>query len=184
MMNEDKNFMAEVQQAYELKKQEEKAPSVDDAWKQFNGKYHVTEETQTVIAPRRSFWKRYGVAASFLLVGMVAIAITAVRSRMFSPDEGTGVLPVEESGVWSEDNELDEIEENQTSVIYRNVPLSKIVEQLALEHNVRVEYIASGDVRLYVELDRSWSLQQSLDFLNHFEQVNLSLTSDKVIEVR
>lgn len=184
MMNEDKNFMAEeVQQAYELKKQDVNAPSVDEAWKRFNAKHHVTEEVQPEIAPRLSFWKRYGVAACLSLVCVLAVAVTVVRSASFAPSEELGVRS-EASGVGSEEYELAEIEENPTSVIYRNVALSKILEQLAQEHNARVEYIATGDVRLYVELDRGWSLQQSLDFLNHFEQVNLLLTSDQVIEVR
>ena len=175
MMNEDKNFMAEVQQAYELKKQEEKAPSVDDAWKQFNGKYHVTEETQTVIAPRRSFWKRYGVAASFLLVGMVAVSL--VRNEELGERS-------EELIDNSEEYKIEEIVENETSIIYRNVALSQIVEQLAVAHNASVDYLASADIRLYVELDRNWTLQESIDFLNHFEHVRLVLTPDQTIEVR
>lgn len=173
----------EVQQAYELKKQGEKAPAVDEAWKRFNAKYRVTEEVSPSITPRHSFWKRYGVAASLLLACMVAVAITVVRNVAFPPSEETDASPSAELNA-AMDDIPEEIEENETTIVYRNIALSQIVEQLAQEHNARVEYLASGDVRLYVELDRSWSLQQSLDFLNHFEQVNLSLTSDQVIEVR
>lgn len=199
MTNKDKNIapmtddpqlqqMAEeVQQAYKLKKEEEKAPSVDEVWKRFNAKHHVTEEVPAEVSPsitpRHSFWKRYGVAASLLLACMVAVAITVVRNVAFPPSEETDASPSAELNA-AMDDIPEEIEENKTTIVYRNIALSQIVEQLAQEHNARVEYLASGDVRLYVELDRSWSLQQSLDFLNHFEQVNLSLTSDQVIEVR
>ena len=66
----------EVQQAYEQTKQEEKSPSVDEAWKQFNDKYHVKEESVAPsLVPRHSFWKRYGVAASLLLACMVAVSL-------------------------------------------------------------------------------------------------------------
>lgn len=173
----------EVQQAYELKKQGEKAPAVDEAWKRFNAKYRVTEEVSPSITLRHSFWKRYGVAASLLLACMVAVAITVVRNVVFSASEETDA-PINAELNAAMDDVPEEIEENETTIVYRNIALSQIVEQLAQEHNARVEYLASGDVRLYVELDRSWSLQQSLDFLNHFEQVNLTLTSDQVIEVR
>lgn len=195
MMTDNKNYINEtldpqlrqmadeVQQAYEQTKQEEKSPSVDEAWKQFNAKYHVKEESVAPsLAPRRSFWKRYGVAASLLLACMVAVAITLVRSEVVgaSLSEEVGVRS-EELGVRSEESQ---IEENETSIIYRNVSLSQIVEQLAQTHHASVNYLASADVRLYVELDRIWTLQESIDFLNHFEHVNLVLTSDQTIEVR
>ncbi len=194
MMTDNKNIQTEtlgpqlqqmadeVQQAYELTKQEEKSPSVDEAWQRFNAKYHVKEENVAPsLTPRRSFWKRYGVAACLLLACMVAVAITLVRS------EKAGASLSEELGVRSEEYKGDEnemIEENETSIVYRNVALSQIVEQLALMHNAKVEYLASTEVRLYVELDRNWSLQECIDFLNHFEQVHLELTPDQIIEVR
>lgn len=198
MMTDNKNYTSEtldpqlqqmadeVKQAYEQTKQEEKSPSVDEAWKQFNDKYHVKEDpVAPSLTPRRNFWKRYGVAACLLLACMVAVAITIVRS------EKLGVWSVEvdaslseELGERSEEYMDEEIEENETSIIYRNVALSQIVDQLALTHHVSVNYLASADIRLYVELDRSWTLQESIEFLNHFEHVNLELTSDQTIEVR
>ena len=56
MMTDNKNYTSEtldpqlrqmadeVAEAYDLTKQEAKSPSVDEAWKQFNAKYHVKEE--------------------------------------------------------------------------------------------------------------------------------------------
>lgn len=191
MMTDNKNYTSEtldpqlqqmadeVKQAYKQTKQEEKSPSVDEAWKQFNDKYHVKEDpVAPSLAPRRNFWKRYGVAACLLLACMVAVAITIVRS------EKVDASLSEELGERSEEYMDEEIEENETSIIYRNVALSQIVEQLALTHHASVNYLASADIRLYVELDRSWTLQESIDFLNHFEHVNLELTSDQTIEVR
>lgn len=189
MMTENKNFTTEtiepqlqqmadeVQQAYDLKKQETKSPSVDEAWQQFNAKYHVKEESVAPsLVPRHSFWKRYGVAASLLLACMVAVSL--VRN------EELGMRSEELIDNSEEYKNNEEIEENETSIIYRNVALSQIVEQLAVAHNASVIYLASADIRLYVELERSWTLQESIDFLNHFEHVHLLLTPDQTIEVR
>ena len=188
MMTDNKNYTSEtldpqlrqmadeVAEAYDLTKQEAKSPSVDEAWKQFNAKYHVKEESVAPsLAPRHSFWKRYGVAACLLLACMVAVSL--VRN------EELGVRS-EELIDNSEECKIEEIEENETSIIYRNVALSQIVEQLAVVHNASVDYLASADIRLYVELERSWTLQESIDFLNHFEHVHLVLTPDQTIEVR
>ena len=191
MMTDNKNYTSEtldpqlrqmadeVAEAYDLTKQEAKSPSVDEVWKQFNAKYHVKEESVTPsLAPCHSFWKRYGVAVCLLLACMVAVAYSLVRS------EESGASLSEELGVRSEEYKIEEIVENETSIIYRNVALSQIVEQLAVVHNASVDYLASADIRLYVELDRSWTLQESIDFLNHFEHVHLVLTPDQTIEVR
>ena len=188
MMTDNKNYTGEtldpqlrqmadeVAEAYEQAKQEAKSPSVDEAWKQFNAKYHVKGESAAPsLAPRHSFWKRYGVAACLLLACMVAVSL--VRN------EELGVRS-EELIDNSEEYKVEEIVENETSIIYRNVTLSQIVEQLAVTHNASVDYLASADIRLYVELERSWTLQESIDFLNHFEHVHLVLTPDQTIEVR
>ena len=189
MMTDNKNYTSEtldpqlrqmadeVAEAYDLTKQEAKSPSVDEAWKQFNAKYHVkAESVAPSLAPRHSFWKRYGVAACLLLACMVAVSL--VRN------EELGVRSEESGASLSEEYKIEEIVENETSIIYRNVALSQIVEQLAVVHNASVDYLASADIRLYVELDRNWTLQESIDFLNHFEHVHLVLTPDQTIEVR
>lgn len=169
----------EVAEAYELTKQEAKSPSVDEAWKLFNAKYHVKEESLAPsLAPRHSFWKRYGVAVCLLLACVVAVAITIVRR------EEVGASLSEELGERSDEYNNEDIEEYETSIIYRNVALSRIVEQLAVAHNASVNFLASTDIRLYVEIERSWTLQESIDFLNHFEHVHLVLTPEQTIEVR
>ena len=198
MMTDNKNYTGEtldtqlrqmadeVAEANDLTKQEAKSPSVDEAWKQFNAKYHVKEENVTPsLAPRHSFWKRYGVAACLLLACVVAVAITIVRREEVGVrSKEVGVSLSEELGVRSEEYKVEEIVENETSIIYRNVALSQIVEQLAVAHNASVIFLASADIRLYVELERSWTLQESIDFLNHFEHVHLVLTPEQTIEVR
>lgn len=191
MMTDNKNYTSEtldpqlrqmadeVAESYELTKQEAKSPSVDEAWKQFNAKYHVKEERLAPsLAPRHSFWKRYGVAACLLLACVVAVAITIVRR------EEVGASLSEELGERSDEYNNEDIEEYETSIIYRNVALSRIVEQLAVAHNASVNFLASTDIRLYVEIERSWTLQESIDFLNHFEHVHLVLTPEQTIEVR
>lgn len=167
----------EVQRAYDNVPANEDLPNVDAAWKKFDAEHHVTPR------PTMMWWKNWSVAAGFLLIFTLAIAIGVETFAPAAPEDNEGTnnpsLLTPNSLIIS-----DEVEETSTEIIYRNALLSTILEQLASANNTRVEYPQPTDLRLYVTIDRSWSLQECIDFLNHFEQVQLTLTEDNVIEVR
>lgn len=163
-----------VGQAYKQAETDMKDFDIDAAWRKFDALHHVT--------PRPSLWRRWGVAASVALVCFVAVALSVPALRqLWSSVE----FPEESEAptiVITEEEEA--IEETSEAITYRNVPLSQIVAQLATRYNVPVGNFAAEDIRLYVIMERAWSLEECITFLNHFEQVNITLTHDNQIEVR
>lgn len=163
----------EVRKAFADVPAEGDVPSVDAAWQKFDAEHHVT-------ARRLTWWKGWSVAAGFLLVFTLVVA--------FGVDHFFPAVPTSdgEAGAGGEVSSVaePEIEVTSTEVIYRNALLSTIVEQLAEANNTRADYLCETDLRLYVTIDRSWTLQECVDFLNNFEQVHLTLTADNVIVVR
>ncbi len=178
---EDQNLESmaqEVKQAYAKTQEEVPAPSVDAAWKKFNAQHHVSDGLRIEPTRKTSFWRRYGVAACLLFACMAIATITLPKLPFWKADSEMGDSTIPVATV------QDEIEGTTEEVIYKNVPLMTIVEELAAQYGARIEKEQSTELRLYVTLERSWSLQECIDFLNHFEQVNLTLTSDNVIVVR
>lgn len=167
----------DVQKAYDNVPDEKDIPDVDAAWKKFDAEHHVSPRPTTM------WWKSWSVAAGFLLVFTLAVAISVDKFAPAIPAEND---KTNNSSLLIPDSSLNEgeVEETSTEVIYRNAPLTTILEQLASANSTHVEYLKPTDLRLYVTIDRSWSLQQCIDFLNNFEQVQLTLTADNVIEVR
>lgn len=164
----------DVRQAYAQSEEESvEVPSVDAAWHKFDAKHHVT--------PRPSLWRRWSVAASIALACFVVVALSWPSLRnIWMPDEPLAETSFAGPAIQDEPT----IEEDAQTISYRNVPLSEIVAQLAMRYNATVENHAAEDVRLYVVLDRQWSLAECIDFLNHFEQVSITLTNDSQIEIR
>ena len=151
--------------------------------------------TEPGIKPRPTLWHRWGIAASVALACMVVVAmrLPSVRQWVGSvpfTDTEQSVVPIPAPA------EAAEVVESEQGVAFRNVPLSDVLQWVAENHHTRVEikdlasdhrqptasgHDAATELRLYVELDRGWTLQECIDFLNRFEQVNLTLTSDNVI---
>lgn len=164
-----------VRQAYAQSEEESvEVPSVDAAWHKFDAKHHVT--------PRPSLWRRWSVAASIALACFVVVALSWPSLRnSWMPEEPEAETSVTHPAIQEETA----VEEDEQSISYRNVPLSEIVSQLAARYGATVvNHATTEDVRLYVVLDRQWCLAESIDFLNHFEQVNITLTNDNQIEIR
>ena len=72
-------------------------------------------------------------------------------------------------------------QEDSTFLVFENAELKTILQEIAVLHETQVDYRCKEEMFLYVKLDKSWSLKQCIDFLNHFERVNLMLTSDNTI---
>ena len=200
-----------VQQSLAAEQAATPTPSADEAWQRFAARHGIDQEpgmehsydeprikhTEPGIKPRPTLWRRWGIAASVALACMVVVAMSlpSVRHWVGSvPFTGT-----EQSAVPTPaPAEAAEVVESEQGVAFRNVPLSDVLQWVAENYHTRVEIkdlasvsdhrqpTASGhdtatELRLYVELDRGWTLQECISFLNRFEQVNLTLTSDNVI---
>lgn len=120
---------------------------------------------------------RWAIAASMLLLCFLGVAlgwpyVQEWKSQKSSP------LQTEVSAIRSE---TDTVNEDDTKLTFSNAGLKVILQEIAARHEAQVRYRCQEEVYSYVELEKSWSLQQCVDFLNHFERVNLKLTSDNII---
>lgn len=162
-----------VSEAYKRADTQAEDIDVEAAWCKFDARHHVTS--------RPSLWHRWGVAASIALVCFVAVALSVPALQQFWVSATPDNEPAEPAIMTAEEAC---VEETAQAFSYRNVPLSEIVTQLATRFDAVVDNQAAEDIRLYVVLERQWSLEECIAFLNHFEQVNITLTNDNTIEVR
>ena len=162
----------EVSRTFAYKKAKENTPNVDvdKEWQRFCAN-HVVRDKQ------HNSWHRWAIAASMLLLCSLGLAlgwpyIREWKSQKSSPQQ------TEVSAVRSE---TDTFNEDETKLTFHNAGLKVILQKIAARHEAQVRYRCQEEIYLYVELEKSWSLQQCVDFLNHFEHVNLKLTSDNII---
>lgn len=162
----------EVSWTFAYKKAKENTPNVDvdKEWQRFCAN-HVVRNKQ------HNSWHRWAIAASMLLLCSLGFAlgwsyIREWRSQKSSP------LQTEVSAV-RRDNET--VKEDNTKLTFSNAGLKSILQEIAARHGAQVRYRCQEEIYLYVELEKSWSLQQCVDFLNHFERVNLKLAADNII---
>lgn len=160
----------EVKRSYERRRAEEQAPPVDveAEWQRF-GRQHP--------AVRRSWFEvhRWAVAASMLLLCSLGLALGWHQLRTApSPALAEAEVPAAVPTV-------DAVSEDSTRWTFRNASLRTVLQVIAERHEAQVRYRCGEEIYLYVELEKAWTLQQCVDFLNHFDRVNLKLTSDFVI---
>ncbi len=148
-------------------------PSLDvnEEWKTFQSK-HLSKKPA-------NRWLRWAVAASMLLLCTICVAwgLTYLNEWIIKNQTPQTIqTPNTPQTLHSS--------EDSTFLVFENAELKTILQEIAILHEARVDYRCKDEVFLYVKLDKSWSLKQSIDFLNHFERVNLMLTPDNTIVVR
>lgn len=167
--NELATMADELKKSYAWKKVQATTPTVDveEQWSKFRAHHPMPQPS--------AGWHRWAVAASMLLLCSIALAIgwtirerTPKHSAIQTP-EATATAP------------CDSIHEDSTKLTFRNTSLRVILNEIAQRHGAQVRDRSHDELYLYVELEKDWTLQQCIDFLNHFEHVQLSLTSDNVI---
>lgn len=162
----------EVRRSFAYKKGKENTPvvNVDLEWQRFCANHTIKDG-------HYKGWHRWAIAASMLLLCSLGLAlgwpfIGEWKSQKASPRQA------EVSAVRSES---DTVNEDETKLTFRNAELHAILQEIAARHGVQVRYRCHEEIYLYVELEKSWTLQQCVDFLNHFERVSLKLTPDNII---
>ena len=161
-----------VSLSYANKKDESTKPSVEveEQWKKFTVKHPVSDVSQG--------WRRWSIAASLLLLCGIALAIGWSYIKEWSAT--TPKLNVEQI---EQPNE-DEFSENSSTLFFRNANLKSILQEIVKRQEARLDYRCENDIFLYVELEKSWTLKQLVDFLNHCDRVNLILTEDNIVVAR
>jgi len=160
----------DVRGAYAHKNHEAATPNIDveKEWKQFQSKHLQTSPAFG--------WRRWVVAASLLLLFGIGIALGWPYLKEWKLSkrqiiENTVILPQSDSF----------LSEDSTQLVFENAELKSILNVIANLHDTKVDYRCKEELFLYVKLEKSWSLKECIDFLNHFERVNLSLTEDNTI---
>lgn len=170
MKVQENNFEKEVRVSYTWKRNTEDIPAidVDKEWQRFCANH-------TQINRRRIGWHRWVVAASMLMLCTIGLALGwkyLIKTPAVVPSEAEAMNSVITN---------DTILEDSTKLTFRNTALNTILQEIAVRHETKVRNKCHEDIYLYVELEKSWTLQECIDFLNHFDRVNLKLTHDNVI---
>jgi len=162
----------EGEDLYEMATQTKKAfchaaelPAIDveQEWKKFSAR-HSNHTWRT---------HPWAVAASLLLVFGVAVAavLPPVLDRLAQ-------RPADREEVVS--TTTDEV---TTGFVFHDVALSEILQTLATHYGATIDCqnTEAMKMRLYIQMDKSLSLEDAVAFLNHFDQVNLQLDGQVII---
>lgn len=156
--------------AYTIAKDETPTIDVDKEWQRFRANHAIEKE-------HHKGWQRWAIAASMLLLCTLGLAIGWPYFRECKSPKVTQ----SQSITVADQNASDSFLEDDTKLTFRNTELKAILQEIAARHGAQVRYRCVEEIRLYVELEKSWTLQQCVDFLNHFEHVNLRLSPDNTI---
>ena len=144
-------------------------PDVDAAWEEFARKHRVQSKHRG--------WQKWIAAACVLLISVVGYA----AFQTLKPASETPALQQETltSAAVPFAATLTEVETDD--LVYHNVSLKQIVEELASLHGAKVSFQRNvSEVRLYTQLSRKWTLAECISFLNKFDQVNLQLEHNTI----
>lgn len=171
--NELAEMAAVVSRSYAWQKADEpaRAIDVDREWQRFCANHAVSNPQ------RKGWWHGWAIAASMLLLCTIGLAVGWPYLREWKSPKASQSQTV----IVADQNAGDSILEDDTKLTFRDAELKAILQEIAARHGAQVRYRCSEEIRLYVELEKSWTLQQCVDFLNHFERVNLRLTSDNIL---
>ena len=163
---------AEVRRSFAYKKAKEETPTVDvdEEWQRFCTNHAIQDH-------QHKSWHRWAIAASMLLLCTIGLALGWPYFREWKSPK----VSQSQAAIVAGRNEGDSILEDASMLTFRDAELKAILQEIATRHGVRVRYLCTEEIRLYVELEKSWTLQQCVDFLNHFDRVNLRLASDNTI---
>ena len=163
---------------------------VDEAWQQFESeKLKVKSEKPTAVLLTVKYHSSLRkVAASFVgLLLVSAVAIAAVWSLTPSPS------PMERGVDTSSAENIDSKGNHsplpgrgaggEASCIFDNVTLDSIAKDIAAYHqlDIDVQDEEAGQLRFYFVWNQDESLQEVIEKLNMFDQVNLAVEDHKLI---
>ena len=170
MTEQENKFKNEVRLSYLWKRNTKDIPAIDidKEWQSFCNNHPQ-------IGSKRIGWHRWAIAASMLLLCSIGLALGwkhLIKTPAVVPSEAEAINSVIVN---------DSILEDSTKLTFRNTALNTILQEIAVRHEAKVRNKCNEDIYLYVELEKSWTLQECVEFLNHFDRVNLKLTQDNVI---
>ena len=152
--------------------------TIQKEWERFAANHHDR-------ASNTSRWRR--IAAAVVILAFFGIAAAAVYSH-YSHSSKTEMI---ENTVSNENQQetvsavdvTDAEAEKPQSHLYDNVPLEQIMDDIASTYNVEVEWQNENarNLRLYYQWEPSFSLDDVVEMLNHFESIKITRSGDKLI---
>ena len=121
-------------------------------------------------------WRYAAILVGIALLSGVAYAgfRTHLFSRFWNTEESSSMLV--EDGLPLSDSA-------DRYVMYDNVPLEKILDEMGSFYHVKVEFIdpAARDIRLFFRWDRQQKVDEVVGMLNHFQQIQIRREKDKLL---
>lgn len=134
------------------------------------------------------YWKVAVTITAFVVCGLIYTVAVArgflpnifTPSEKISEDDNHQVVKTE---TVSEANAISAPNEDE-SILYDNVPLSRILEDIAAYHNLKVTYLneQTGTARLFYKWLKEATLEETIRSLNSFERITIE-QKDSVIVV-
>lgn len=159
-------------------------PDVDKEWAKFE---------EQAFRPTRNvkLWNR-AAAVIGVVFGLSAVAVASILLLEYAASEKTIEPSVEKNDVFEKQSAVvpqpeaivtDSLTIDQETFRFDNVEMQTIAE--ALGEYYQVEPVFENDdarrLRLYVQLEKSKSIEQVVEFLNNFHKVQLRLEAGKLI---
>ena len=174
--------LAQTKRAFVKRETEEETISVKDEWAKFASEHDVKMDS-----PRRGMF--YKVAASIvgilLMAGVTFAAIHIVRT-IVGPSNEPEVEQTVKTGTAPSTTEVDERKDGKNigePIVFDNVPLEKMLTQIAAYYGKEVEF--QNDDARQLRFYFVWKPQESLDAtmrrLNLFESITVELNDNKLI---
>lgn len=162
--------------------------AADAEWRAFNSRYRRTEFRVPHIGNR---------AASIVIVAMTSLAAVAigitVAVKNFEPKQQTIEVAKETSAesqrtkVQKQSNDtikdMGIVDGPDVPELFVNASLEDVLGRIAETHQVTVEYVKpeTAQLHLYYRFDPALTLDETIEQLNTFEQINIRISDNKII---
>lgn len=176
--------LATTKRAMTKEEAEDEQLDMDVLWQEFEAEHELEfdePETKRVSMPLRKIAVMFiGVA---LTAGVAFAAIQIVRSVSKPAPEPTKIeAPAAPKAAQPDDEVPADTVVAVKPVVFDNVELAQIMEQIAAHYKaeVEIENEDAGAYRLYFEWNSQETLEHVVERLNRFESINIELNNNKM----
>ena len=169
-------------------RQNQKPVDVDAAWQRFNQRLRVGDGTSgMMVQPKQQSFGWMKIAASFIGVLLVSgIAFAAIHiAQQYQKQEApqtemTGNVTSPVTTLPADTLARDTVIEQP--VVYDNIPLEKILPEIAAHYDVKVAFVddEARGLRFRFVWNPQQGIEQVVNDLNQFERLNVTLKDNQI----
>ena len=155
----------------------DQVPDVDEAWQQF------AQRHLPLVRPMHTWRKVAAILIGILTLSGITIASVHIVRQSQHEEQPAVVVEESQSGmIESQTLPADTIVKTEP-VVFDNVPLDSIAKDIATYHHLDMDLQneQASQLRFYFVWNQEESLQEVIEKLNMFEQVNLAGEDGKLI---